>query len=168
MRIPFTICRFCLQLAESAYNLQIPLTLCGFHLHLLIPQQLKFTEHLYYFYLFTDLTNLFRIPHIFRKVACSWSNFEQYSVLAICPWRPKQQRRSRKNCIFADSGTNLISACCGIRLQFTKCTVWPRNESLKKLGLKQIIKSPSPLKYTHTISFFVALRKTQYKAMKSI
>ena len=27
----------------------------------------------------------------------------------------------------AESATNLIVACCGIRLQFTECTVWPRN-----------------------------------------
>ena len=32
----------------------------------------------------------------FRKVACFWSNFEQYSVLTICPWSPKQQRRLKK------------------------------------------------------------------------
>ena len=27
----------------------------------------------------------------------------------------------------AEAATNLIVACCGIRLQFTQCTVWPRN-----------------------------------------
>ena len=32
----------------------------------------------------------------FRKDASFWSNFEQYSDLAICPWNPKQQRRSKK------------------------------------------------------------------------
>ena len=30
-----------------------------------------------------------------------------------------------------DSATNLIFACRYIRLQFTKCTVWPRNVKLK-------------------------------------
>ena len=28
----------------------------------------------------------------------------------------------------AGSATNLILACCEIRLQITKCTVWPRND----------------------------------------
>ena len=56
----------------------------------------------------------------FRKVACFRSNFEQYSVLAICPWNRKQQRRLKKNSSFAVSGTNLIFACCGIRSQYSK------------------------------------------------
>ena len=51
----------------------------------------------------------------------------QYSVLAICLWNPKQQRRSKKSNNVVDSATNLILACSGIRLQCTKCTVWPRN-----------------------------------------
>ena len=47
-----------------------------------------------------DSTNWFSIRHILlriRKFACFWSTFEQYSVLAICPWNPKQQRRSKKS-----------------------------------------------------------------------
>ena len=64
----------------------------------------------------------------FSKVACFWSNFRQYNVLAIYPWNPKQRRRSKKNSNVADSATNLIFACCGIHLQLTKCTVWPRND----------------------------------------
>ena len=65
----------------------------------------------------TDIKWLFM--NIFHKFICTRSNFEQCSVLAICPWNPKQQRRSNKNSKFA---------CCGICLQFTKYTIWPRNE----------------------------------------
>ena len=82
-----------------------------------------------------DSTNWLRIPHIFRGFrifACFWSNFEQCRVLAICPSNPKQQRRSNKKVNVADCATNLILACCAIRLQFTKCTVWPRNDSKVK------------------------------------
>ena len=56
----------------------------------------------------------------FRKVVCFWINFEQHSVLAICPWNPIEQRRSKKNSNVADSAIILFFACCGIRLQFTK------------------------------------------------
>ena len=51
----------------------------------------------------------------------------QDSVLANCLWNPKQQRRSKKSDNVVDSATNLILVCSGIRLQCTKCTVWPRN-----------------------------------------
>ena len=61
-----------------------------------------------------------------------WSNFEQYSVIAICLWNQKQQIRFKKKCNFADFGTNFC--LCGIRLQFTKCTVWPRNVTNVKCG----------------------------------
>ena len=66
----------------------------------------------------------------FRKTACFWSNFEQYSVVAICPWNPKQQRRLNKSGNGADFATNLILACSGIRLNFIKYTAWPRNVEL--------------------------------------
>ena len=61
------------------------------------------------------------------KLLCFWRGFEQQSVLAIYPRNPKKQRRSKENSIVADSATNRIFACCGIRLQFTKCTIWSRN-----------------------------------------
>ena len=129
MRIPRTIFGFHLQYAESAYNLRIPLTICGFHLQLLIPPQLKFTQHRYYNFLM-DSKNWFRIPLVLQQIlqnACFSSNFEQYSNLANCPWNPKQQRRSKKSSQAAVSATNLNFDCCGILLQFTKCTFWPRN-----------------------------------------
>ena len=75
-------------------------------------------------------------------IRCSWipqtgsgkvlEDFEQQTVLAICPWNPKQQKRSKKNSYVAKSVTKLIFACCGIRLQFTKGTVWPRYDFAKK------------------------------------
>ena len=37
-----------------------------------------------------DFTNWFQVPH----------NLEQYSVLAIYPWNPKHQRKSKKNSKF--------------------------------------------------------------------
>ena len=67
----------------------------------------------------------------FRKIAIFRSGFERYSVLGICLWNPKQQRRSKKSNKIADSTTNLILACCGIRLHCTEFTVWPCNANLK-------------------------------------
>ena len=83
------------------------------------------------FYLFVDSTNCsgFRKYSCgFRKLAYYGSDFERYSVLGICLWNPKQQRKSKKCSNIADSAKNLIWACCGIRLQYAQCTVWPRND----------------------------------------
>ena len=132
MRILLTICGFGLQFAESAYNLRFPLTICGFHLQLRFLRQLKFPKHIYYYLLMVpQIGSRFHTFYFgFRKNACFWSDFEQYSVLAICPWNPKHLIRSKKISKVADSETNLSFACCEIRLQFTKCAVWPRNVKL--------------------------------------
>ena len=83
------------------------------------------------YYLFADSTNCsgFR-KYIWgiRKFAYFWSNFERYNVLSICLWNPKQQRSKKSNNV-ADTATNMILACCGICLQGTESTVWPRNDS---------------------------------------
>ena len=139
---------FRLQFADSAHNLRKPLTICGLGL--------QFADSAYSCG-FRDSLSLLStciiicswIPQtgsglhtfccVFRKVACFSSDFEQRIVLAIRPWNPKQQRRSKKNINVADSATNLIFACCGIRLQFRKCTVWPRNvANLKNAKSKMI------------------------------
>ena len=122
--------------ADSAFNLRNPLTVCGFHL--------PFADYTYSCG-FLDSFNLLNA----YIIICLWipqtvpesANFVAdsaklpvfgaflsiYSVLVICPWNPKQQRTSKKSNNVADSQTNLILACCGICLPFTKCTVWPRN-----------------------------------------
>ena len=64
----------------------------------------------------------------FHKIAYFWSRFNRYSVLGNCLWNPKQRRRSKKRSKVADSAINLILADCGIRLQRTDDTVWPRSE----------------------------------------
>ena len=119
---PQTKYGFHLQFADSTYNLRIPLTICGFHLQLRIPQQLNLTIQMFY-HLFVDSTNCSR----FRKFAYFPSDFERYNDLGICLWNPKQHRRSKKSINVADSATNQILACCGFRLQCRECTVWPRN-----------------------------------------
>ena len=69
----------------------------------------------------------------FRKIVYFRSDFDQYSVLGICLWNPKQRRRSKKSSKVADSAPNMILACYGIRLQYSECcTVWPRNEPFAK------------------------------------
>ena len=81
-------------------------------------------------YLFLDSTNFsgfHKNSCEFRKFAFFWSDFERYNDLGICLWNPKQHRRSKKSGNVADSATNLILACCGLRLQCRECTVWPRN-----------------------------------------
>ena len=85
------VCGLRLQFAHSTYNLRIPR-------QLRVPRKLKFTKPTYYF-LFIDSTNcsgfrkfFFSLRKFccgFRKVACFWSNFQQPSVSAICPWNAK-------------------------------------------------------------------------------
>ena len=121
MRIPLTICGFHLQFADSTFNLRIPLTVadsataqcnnthvCGFHKLFWIPQI------------------QFRIP----QVCLFCSDFECYKVLCICLCNPKLQRSSKKISNSADSAKILFLACCGTRLQFTRCAVLPRNAVL--------------------------------------
>ena len=118
------LCKLCLQFADSAYNFRNPLRVC-IPLTVAHSQPLKFTKDVYY-YLFKDSTNCSG----FRKLACFWSDFDQYSVLAICPWNQKQQR-SKKSSNVASSTTYLILVCCRIRLQCTEGTFRPRNNKTK-------------------------------------
>ena len=122
MRISLTICGFHLQFAENTYSLRIPLTVadsarvqfnythvflfvCGFHkliwtlqIRMQIPQFRLFLER-------------------FLTVQC-------FRYLFV---ESKAAKKIKKSSKVADSATNLILACCGIRLQCTECTVWPRN-----------------------------------------
>ena len=81
---------------------------CGFHLQLRIPRQPKITKPIFQ-YFFMGSTNCSGFRKFgcglnliffcrFRKIDCFWNNFEQYSVLAICPWSSKQRGRSKKSC----------------------------------------------------------------------
>ena len=81
---------------------------------------------------YLSTSNLPFAPQI-PQVCLFWSNLEWfagYSILDICLWNPKEQRRSRKSSNVANSATNLILVCCVIRIQFTKSTVWPRNAEI--------------------------------------
>ena len=78
--------------------MRIPLTICGFHLQLRIPQQLNLTIQMFY-HSFVDSTSCsgFRKYSCrFRKFAYFSSNFERYNDLGICLWNRKQHRRSNK------------------------------------------------------------------------
>ena len=89
--------------ASTAYKIRIPFTVSeSAKAHLHFPHA---------FCLFLDSTNCPDIRKCcfgFSNYACFWSNFERYSVLAICFWNPKQQRKSKKSSNFADSAANLI------------------------------------------------------------
>ena len=77
----------------------------------------------------------------FYKIACFRSDFEQYSVLATCPWNVKQQRKSKKSSIVAGSATNVILAFCGISLPFTKSIVWPLYDNFYSKVFAESIKN---------------------------
>ena len=112
LRSPLAICEFHLQFVGSAYNCGLRISSCNY-LHVLL-----FVCGFY---------KLFRIPKMrlqVPQVRLFFCNFEPYSVLGICLRNPKHQIISKKNW---DSATNMILSCCGIRLQCTKRTVWPRN-----------------------------------------
>ena len=118
MRITHTICGFCLQFADSTYS-------CRFRDSLSLLS--TYTYVIFCSWIPKTYSGIYTFNCRFPKVACFGSNFEQYSVLAICPWNPKQQRRSKKNSNFAEFGTSWTFSCCGICSQFNTYTVWPRN-----------------------------------------
>ena len=114
--------------SDSAYNLRKPLAICGFHLQLWIPRQLKFTKHIYYF-LLMDFTNWFRIPN---NLVANFAHLPVFgailsnAVLSYLSVEPKTAKKIKKNINAGDSATNLLFACCGIRLH-SQNAVWPRN-----------------------------------------
>ena len=133
LRIPLAICGFHLQFANSTCSLRIPLTLaesaaaqcnyrfvllfvCGFHKFFWIPQK------------------QLRIPQICMFLEQFWAVQCCKSLLV----ESKQQRISNKSINVADSATNLLLVCCGIRLQCTKCIVWPRNDCLEAIRVVAI------------------------------
>ena len=129
MRIPFTICGFRLQFTESAYNLRISLTSCGFHLQLWILRQLKFTKHIYYYLLVVP-----RTVTISANFVADSANLPVFGgILSITVFKlfvrgiQSCKKDQRKISNVADSATILLLTYCRIRLQFTKCTVWPGN-----------------------------------------
>ena len=80
----------------------------------------------------------------FCQFAWFWSDFEQYNVLVLCLWNPKQQRSWKKICNVADNETNLFSAYRGIRLLLAKYTVWLNSllsaiDSPGKIWLQKIV-----------------------------
>ena len=121
------VCGLRLQFADSTHS-------CGFH------DSLSLINTYIIICSWIPLT----VPNSAKFVACSTifvaesesclfsNNFEQYNFLAIRPWNTKQQRISKKGSTVASSTTNLTLACCGIRLHFTKRTVWPLNELKQK------------------------------------
>ena len=120
------------QNSGCTYNLRIPHKNCGFRLLFRIQQQLNLTTTHMSHYLFVDSTNCSGFRKYgcgFRNFAYFWSNFELDNLLGICLWNPKQQRRSKKGSNNAVSATNLTLTCCGIPLQCTECTFWPRKEA---------------------------------------
>ena len=128
------------QNADSTYNLQIPPTFCGFHLQfadsacnlrilLLVAEsataQFIYTNFLLFIWgfhkLFWILPLRLRIPQNRLFLEQFWA-VQWFRYLFV----KSKTANKIKN---ADSATNLnlILACCGIHLQCTECTVWPRN-----------------------------------------
>ena len=91
MRIPLTICGFRLQLAASVTGDQTFYS-CGFRNSLILLN----TYSIFCSWIPQNCSGFNIFCCGFRKNACFWSNFQQYSVVAICPWNPKQQRRFKK------------------------------------------------------------------------
>ena len=125
-------CGFCFQFASSTYS-------CGFR------DSLSFLN-MYIFICSCILqtgSGFYTFCCGFRKVACFWSDFEQHGVLVNFPWNPKQQIIPNKNNDVEDSATNLLFACCGVRLHFTKRKIWPLNGSENQLMLEKSLSGSS-------------------------
>ena len=133
MRVPLTVCGFHLQNAHSTFNLRIPLTVTDS-----ATAQFKHT-HVSLF-VFGFQKNVLNSANTVAESA-NFPFLERFLTVQcfmFCLWNPKQQRRSKKCSSVADSATNLIWACCGIRLQCTESTVWPCN------GQKQVCRKNKP------------------------
>ena len=76
-----------------------------------------------------------------RKFACFWSIFEQYSVLAICPWNLKQQRSRGK---LQKSGFRDKSDFGLLRNSLTvhKCRVWKGNKIFAYCSFPILFRQP--------------------------
>ena len=112
---------FYLQFANSIYMLRFPLIVAES-----ATAQFNYTIILLFV---CGFRKLFWIPQVRLRIPqnCLFSErFWAVQCFRYCLWNPKQRIRSKKSKV-ADSATNLILACCGIRLQCTECTVSPRN-----------------------------------------
>ena len=112
MRIPLTIC-------DSAYNLRIPLTICGF----------RNSSMSLYTCLIICLWTPQTVLDSANTVADSANSPIFGAILsgAIYKYLFLESKTAKKNQIsslVAGSATNLILACCGVRLQCTECTVY--------------------------------------------
>ena len=149
---------------DFAHSLQISLALCGFHSRFRIPGQFRLTKHtllfVHEFYkLFRVPLNLLRISQILLRVSKSYLFLERiwaihcFSYLSV---ESKKAKTLKTSSNFANSVTNLILVSFGIRFQFTKCTVWPRNGYLFHLYFCYMQIQPFVHKIAHgEMSFFI-------------
>ena len=123
--------------------MRISLTFCGFHLHV-ADSAYSCGTSISSIYIYKYRIICFVIPQTVLDSTITVADsaklplYERYSVLGISFWNPKQRRRSKKTNKVADSATNLIMVCCGIRLQCTECKIWPRNVSQIRLENNQL------------------------------
>ena len=101
-----------------------------------IPRQPNLTIHMFWNCLWIPQTVLDSANKVADfKIRLFLERFRAIQYFRFRLWKPKQQRRSKKSSNGADS--NLILACCGILLQCTECTVWPRDGNFEKKTRKR-------------------------------
>ena len=123
------------QNADSTYSLQIPLPICDSTYSLRIPLTFAVSATAQFNFLHVSLFvcgfhKLFWFPHIRLQILQICLFLEQFWTVHCLRYlfaESKTAKKIKENSNFADSATNLVWTCCGIRLQCTEWTVWPRN-----------------------------------------
>ena len=145
MRIPLTVCGLRSQFADFTYS-------CGFHDNLSL-LNISIMICLWFHKLFRIPQILLQVLRILLRVPQSclfWRNFEQYSVLAVCPWNSKQQRSKKKARLRNPQQFFFLL----VFRNSNKCTVRPRN-GYAPLSLRKIVRIfyDFGFDYTITIAF---------------
>ena len=101
------------QNADFTYNLRIPVTICGFHLQLRIPQQVKLTKHFVLLFvcgihrLFWNPQTRLRIPQV-RLFLQQFLVVQSFRYLFV---ESKTAKKIKEKSYVADSAKNLILSC---------------------------------------------------------
>ena len=121
MRIQLIICGFRLHFADFAYSYGFYYSLSLLNTYntcLWIPQTVSVSA------------NFVADSKKFVADYASCLILEQFRAIDCFSYLSRESKTAKKIIKIsnvADSATILFFACCGIRLKFTKCTVWPRN-----------------------------------------
>ena len=143
---------------DSIYNLQIPqITVADS-----ATARINYTHVLVFVCGFHKLYWITQTWLRIRQAGLVVGWFRAVNRSGTCLWNPKQQRRLKKSSNFSDSATDLVLTFCGVRLQYTESTVWPRNvriETFRPMGVSRRVWVSEFLKYNEIFQNFSHVKK---------